>query len=79
MVNMSQPNTTSNVPVILAFSETIHTPHSLLAKVSLSFWVAFSYLRRGAFLWILDFLLSICTTAIAHVAHLKKEYPRRAI
>jgi hypothetical protein len=79
MVNMSQQNTTTNVPVILPFSETILTPHSLFARVSSSLWVAFSYLLGGTFLWILDFHLSMGTTTITHVAHLKNEYPRRAI
>ena len=70
MVNMSQQNTTTNVPVILPFSETILTPHSLFTRGSLSFWVAFSYLLGRAFFWILDFLLRIGTTTITHVTYL---------
>jgi hypothetical protein len=70
MVNMSQQNTIANVAVILPFSETILTPRSLFTRVSLSFWVAFSYLLGRAFFWILDFFLRICATTITHVTHL---------
>ena len=76
MVNMSQQNTTSKVPVILALSETILTPHLLVTRVPLSFWVALSYLLGGAFFRIFDFLLSVGTTTITHVAHLGNEYPK---
>jgi hypothetical protein len=79
MVKMSQQNTTSNVPVILALSETILTPRLLFARVSSSLWVAVSYLLGRAFLWILDFLLTIGTATITHVAHLKNEYSGRTI
>jgi len=70
MVKMSQQNTMANVAVILAFIETILTPHSLFARVSLSVWVTFSYLFGRALLRILDFLLRIRATTIAHVTHL---------
>jgi hypothetical protein len=70
MVKMSQPNTRANVAEILAFSETILTPHSLFTRVSLSFWMAFSYLFGRALFWILDFLLRIGATTITHVTYL---------
>ena len=70
MVRISQPNTMANVAVILAFNETILTPHSLFTRVSLSFGVAFSYLFRRALSWIFGFLLRIGATAITHVTYL---------
>lgn len=70
MVKMSQQNTMANVAVILPFSETILTPHSLFTRVSLSFRVAFSYLFGRALLRILDFLLRIRATTITHVTYL---------
>jgi uncharacterized membrane protein len=70
MVKMSQQNTMVNVAVTLAFSETIITPHSLFTGVSLSFWVAFSYLLGRALFWVLGFLLRICATTITHVTYL---------